>query len=122
VQPASPREDAGDGANLARRRGLGRRRLCGDARGCWVGFGQVLVPGYRTLRPCQEVEYEAAEQGGYGYRAVRAWPAGGEPVDTPADPPSAAYTSTLTLTFDDSPSTPGPSGRPPRCDGMVTPS
>ncbi|MBM7808592.1 hypothetical protein JOD57_004429 [Geodermatophilus bullaregiensis] len=61
------------------------------------------MPGYRALRPGQEVEldHEAAEQDGYAYRAVRVWPAGAEPADAPADPPSAAYTSTLTLTVDD---------------------
>jgi hypothetical protein len=47
-----------------------------------------------------ERQYEAARQDGYGYRAVRVRPAGSEPVDSPADPPSAAYTSTLTLTSD----------------------
>jgi cold shock protein len=71
--------------------------------GCWVGFSEVLVPGYRSLRPGQEVEldHEAAEQDGYAYRAVRVRPAGAEPAEATVDPPSAAYTSTLTLTFDD---------------------
>ena len=71
--------------------------------GCWVHYSHVRVPGYRALQAGQEVELEhvAPGQDGYAYRAVRVRPAGTDPVDRPADPPSAAYTSTLTLTFDD---------------------
>ena len=71
--------------------------------GCWVGFGAVRVPGHAGLHAGQQVEldHEAEEQDGYAHRAVRVWPAGEEPMETLADPPSGAYTSTLTLGFDD---------------------
>ena len=71
--------------------------------GCWVGFAAVLVPGHAALRAGQQVElhHEAGKQDGYAYRAVRVWPAGAQPVQGPADPPSGAYTGTLTLTSDD---------------------
>jgi cold shock protein len=70
--------------------------------GCWVGFGQVAVAGYRALQAAQPValEWEAADQDGFAYRAVRVWPAGASPVDQPAQDADGAYTSTLTLTFD----------------------
>jgi len=73
--------------------------------GCWVHFSHVLVPGHRTLRPGQEVELavEPADQDGFTYRAVRVWPVGAEPYETPAGPPGAAHTSTRTLGFDDDP-------------------
>lgn len=70
--------------------------------GCWTHFSQVLVQGYQSLRPGQAViyEWEAAEQDGYSYRTVRAWPADAEPVQsaTPSSP-SSAYRSSLTITF-----------------------
>jgi cold shock protein len=56
----------------------------------------VLHAGQRV-----ELDHEPGEQDGYAHRAVRVWPAGEDPVETPADPPSGAYTSTLTLSFDD---------------------
>ena len=69
---------------------------------CWTHFGQALVPGYRALRPGQQVQldHEAACQDGCAYRAVQVWPVGDEPVDRPVDPPSSAYTSTLTFDAD----------------------
>ncbi|MGX6600646.1 cold shock domain-containing protein [Micromonosporaceae bacterium Da 78-11] len=72
--------------------------------GCWAGFGQVEVAGYRSLHPGQEValEWEPASQDGYAYRALRVWPWGAEPVEV--EPTSGgAYSSTLTLTFDEPP-------------------
>jgi len=93
---------------------LGRVRIWSDEQGwgvidsaatpggCWTHFSQVLVEGYRSLRPGQAViyEWEVAEQDGYSYRTVRAWPADAEPVQsaTPSSPPSA-YRSSLTITF-----------------------
>lgn len=71
--------------------------------GCWVGFGQVAVAGYRGLRARQEValEWETAAQDGYAYRALRVWPWGADPVQPdPPTPDDNAYSSTLTLTFD----------------------
>lgn len=78
--------------------------------GCWVHFSAVLVAGYRSLDPGATVEFtvEAGEQDGYAYRAVEVWPAGQAPVrsDDEASRPSAAYRSSLTLTFDDDPGGP----------------
>lgn len=80
--------------------------------GCWVHFTHVLAGGhrFRTLEVGQAVPfaYEAAEQDGYAFRAV--WVgsfAPGEPrrPDLEATEvitgPSSAYTSTLTITYDD---------------------
>ncbi len=77
----------------------------GTPGGCWVHHSSVLVPGYRTLQPGQGVvlDHEAPGQDGYPFRAVRVRPAGAEPVERPAGPPGAAYTSTPTLTFDADP-------------------
>jgi cold shock protein len=85
--------------------GWGVVDCAGTPGGCWVGFGDVLVGGVRTLQPGQEVEleHEPAAQDGCAYRAVRVWPAGAEPVEPTAGPPGPAYTSTLTLTYDDDP-------------------
>jgi cold shock protein len=73
--------------------------------GCWAGFGQVAVGGYRGLLPGQEValEWEKGPQDGYAYRAVRVWPWGTEPVTDPPSGGGAAYSSSLTLTFDPDP-------------------
>ncbi|WP_405870694.1 cold-shock protein [Streptomyces sp. NBC_00005] len=45
--------------------------------GCWAHFSAVEMPGFRTLAVGQDVavEWEAAEQDGYRYRAVRVVPA-----------------------------------------------
>jgi cold shock protein len=50
--------------------------------GCWVGFGQVEVDGYRRLTAGQEValEFEEARQDGFAFRATRVWPWGAEPA------------------------------------------
>lgn len=73
--------------------------------GCWAHFSAVLVPGYRALDVGAVVEltWEAPGQDGYAFRAVEVWPAGQAPVraDNQVWGPSAAYMSTLTLTFDD---------------------
>jgi CspA family cold shock protein len=74
--------------------------------GCWAHFSHAAVSGYAGFEAGQAVwlEWEATAQDGYAYRALRFWPAGSEPVDRPrATEPSAAYHSTLTLTFDDQP-------------------
>jgi CspA family cold shock protein len=47
------------------------------------------------------LEWEMADQDGYSYRAVRVWPAGSDPVERTAERDHAAYSSTLTLRFDD---------------------
>ncbi len=72
--------------------------------GCWVHFSAVLVPGYRALGAGGAVDFtsEVAEQDGYAFRAVEAWPATQAPVhgDRRASEASPAYRSTLTLAFD----------------------
>jgi CspA family cold shock protein len=71
--------------------------------GCWAHFSHIDMHGYRELTPGQAVtlEWELADQDGYFYRAVHVWPAGSEPVDQTADGGSAAFSSTLTVRFDD---------------------
>jgi cold shock protein len=74
--------------------------------GCFTHYNAVALPGFRGLAVGQAVylEYERADQDGYRFRAVRAWPRGAEPFDTPVvGGPSSAYRSTLTVTFDDEP-------------------
>jgi CspA family cold shock protein len=78
--------------------------------GCWAHFSAVLVPGYRALDAGAVVEltWEARGQDGYAFRAVEVWPAGQAPVRAVHQVwgPSAAYSSTVTLTFDDENETP----------------
>lgn len=72
--------------------------------GCWVHGSSVLVAGYRRLRPGQGVRFtfEAADQDGYRFRAVEAWPAEQAPVrDDDALGSSSAYRSTLTRSVGD---------------------
>lgn len=73
--------------------------------GCWTLFTSVLVPGEKSLRTGQQVNFtfEAADQDGYRYRALEVWPADGAPVCTEHEvsEPSGAYGSTLTVTFED---------------------
>ena len=73
--------------------------------GCWAHFSVLLVPGYKSLDPGRRVRFafESAEQDGYAFRAVAAWPADRSPVRDVVElsRPSAAYHSTSTLTFDD---------------------
>jgi cold shock protein len=71
--------------------------------GCWAHFGNAAVAGYATFVAGQPVwlEWEAPGQDGFGYRAVRFWPREAEPVMRRAEPATGAYTSTLTLSFDE---------------------
>lgn len=82
--------------------------------GCWVSFSAIAAPGYRRLVAGQQVFFRAerAEQDGFGYRAVRVWTDGAaEPPDpVPDTSTSAAYHSTLTLTFDDPEASDDPAG------------
>lgn len=76
--------------------------------GCWTHYSHLAVPGLRTLHPCQAVEldYEPADQDGYAFRAVRAWPREQHPHDPPTTQntgPHTAYRSTMTITWDDDP-------------------
>ena len=70
--------------------------------GCWTHFSAVLVPGYRRLEAGQEVSFtfEVAEQDGFSFRALEAWPAGAPPGGADPEEPGAAHESTLTVTFD----------------------
>lgn len=71
--------------------------------GCWVHFTHLAVAGHRALEPGQvvELEWKSPGQDGYAFRATRVWPAGTDPVTVELSPPSEAFTSRLTLTFDD---------------------
>ncbi|GIG92549.1 cold-shock protein [Plantactinospora endophytica] len=82
--------------------------------GCWVHFSAIAAPGYRTLAPGQRVWFhaEAPGQDGFAYRATKVW------SDGPAEPPDrepdrdapGAYTSYVTITYDDPPTGPGAAG------------
>ena len=94
---------------------LGRVRVWHDAEGwgvidsvatpggCWAHYSSVLVAGYRSLQAGQDVSFtfEAADQDGYSYRTLEAWPSDREPhrADHESSGPSEAYGSTSTLTF-----------------------
>lgn len=69
--------------------------------GCWTHWSNVAVDGFRTLRPGEDVrlEWEPADQDGYGYRALRAWPAGVDPVEDDGADHEGAYSSKLTIRF-----------------------
>jgi len=77
--------------------------------GCWTHFSQAAIPGFRSLRPGQlvEFEWEPAEQDGYEFRTTRVWPHGQQPYEAPADVTStdgsSVYRSTLTITLDEPP-------------------
>ena len=71
--------------------------------GCWTHFSAVAVAGFARLEVGQVVllEWEAAGQDGYAYRAVRTWPADRQPVDPVVETGNTgAYSSTLTITYD----------------------
>ncbi len=71
--------------------------------GCWAHFGNVMIPGYKELTAGQLVnlDWEPADQDGYRFRALRVWPTGTDPIETPqVTGSSSAYSSTLTITFD----------------------
>jgi cold shock protein len=72
--------------------------------GCWVHLSAIATDGYRQLVQGQRVSFraEAANQDGFGFRAVKVWTEDTEPPDHPrVQGSSAAYRSSLTLTFDD---------------------
>ncbi|MEJ5889991.1 hypothetical protein WDZ16_16170 [Pseudokineococcus marinus] len=74
--------------------------------GCWTHWSSVAVEGFRSLAVGQrvELEWEAAEQDGYAYRAVRAWPASADPGEGRGVEPQSAFSSELTLRSHDDPS------------------
>lgn len=69
--------------------------------GCWTHYSQVAAAGHRDLQAGQivELEWEAARQDGFDFRALRAWPRGQPPYDHRVDTSGTAYTSTLTIRF-----------------------
>jgi CspA family cold shock protein len=74
--------------------------------GCWTHFSSVHMSGYRTLHAGEGVlvDWEAADQDGYAFRTVRTWPADEQaidPVSRTGDPNSSAYSSSLTITWED---------------------
>jgi cold shock protein len=72
--------------------------------GCWVHFSSLRVAGFKAVPVGGAVEFtfEPADQDGFAFRAVDAWPAGEAPVDDAirGDGPSGAVQVTATLTFD----------------------
>lgn len=62
--------------------------------GCWAHISAVAVEGYKSLESGQAVllEWEAAQQDGYAYRAVSTWPADRPPAD---ELPASASTACL---------------------------
>jgi CspA family cold shock protein len=74
--------------------------------GCWAHFSHLLIAGYRSLRAGEQVEldWETPDQDGYRYRAVRAWPAGQQPVEPPiANRGEGGFRNTLTTSWDNGP-------------------
>lgn len=73
--------------------------------GCWVHFSAVAADGYRALTPGQAVSFEAerADQDGFHYRAIRVWTGDAEPAEGRPGGESAAYRSSLRLSFDPEP-------------------
>lgn len=71
--------------------------------GCWAPFSAVAIEGYRKFSPGQsvELEWEAADQDGFAFRATRVWPSGTLPIDVNRQGPPGIYSSRLTIHFDD---------------------
>lgn len=72
--------------------------------GCWTHCSVVQVPGHRTLAPGEHVtlEWEAADQDGFAWRATLAFPTSQRgPVDDTHIAPTQAFSSTLTMEWDE---------------------
>jgi CspA family cold shock protein len=73
--------------------------------GCWAHFSSIVMDGYRSLIPGDQVAFtcEEAKQDGYEYRATQVWPAGARARQASADDPAAstgprgAYQSSLII-------------------------
>ena len=71
--------------------------------GCWAHFSSLDMDGYRSLKTAQVVEFtvETPGQDGFDFRATEVR-AEGVPPALPEDASTgAAYSSTLTVTFDE---------------------
>ncbi|POH61031.1 cold shock domain-containing protein [Arthrobacter glacialis] len=70
--------------------------------GCWAHFSHIAVPGYASLKNGQAVilEWEAADQDGFTFRATRLWPAGAVPITNEPTPADGPYSSSLSITFE----------------------
>lgn len=75
----------------------------GTPGGCWVHLTHLA--GAARVGEALEFTFEPADQDGYRFRALRAWPAGDPPRRAPGtsvfNDRSGAFASTLTLSFDD---------------------
>lgn len=74
--------------------------------GCWAHFSHLDMEGFRSAVPGQVVDfsYVPGAQDGFDFRAEHVRLDGVPPArPRPPSPPSAAYSSTLTVTFDDAP-------------------
>ncbi len=71
--------------------------------GCWAHVSSIARPGPWNVEAGDEylLQWESAQQDGFAYRAVRMWLAGTEPVDPVVRHDGTAYTSSLTLSFDE---------------------
>ena len=71
--------------------------------GCWVHASMVRGPLQRlAIGSAVDFTFEAADQDGYGFRALVVVPEGVDPDDdrTVHGGPGGAYSSSLTITFD----------------------
>ena len=111
-------ESVGTVVRWSHKKGLGGIKSPDTPGGCWVHFSCVLAEGNRVreLEVGQVVPfgYEAADQDGYPFRAT--WVgsfAPGQPrrpdpdAAAGASGPSPAYSSTLTITYDEPDDAPG---------------
>ena len=72
--------------------------------GSWVHFSAIVMDGPRLLTDGQRVSFwaEPAQQDAYAYRVVKLWTSDEAPPEREREnPPSEAYSSALTLSFDE---------------------
>jgi predicted enzyme related to lactoylglutathione lyase/cold shock CspA family protein len=67
--------------------------------GCWCHFSYLSMEGFRTLTPGARVRFffERAEQDGYSYRAIEAWPEGDRRQVPPSENAGVEPLSTFML-------------------------
>src|SRR3954468_16290482 len=108
--PTSPRETTGGTRTIGRVRpslegeggGVGVIDSSETPGGCWAHFSAVLVAGYQSLEPGQDVElaFERPGQEGFSFRAVEVWPVGETPVRSPPEAAGPAYGSILSISVE----------------------